>query len=288
MMTRATTRIVGVLGYPGGETPERMGLAERADASDADLSVLAFRAQPRDMERTIESIRFLKGRGVYLTGHLREAASGLVDYLSDEAHGSGIINTITFDGDEATGHNSEATAIVELLEPYAEKFTRRSAMILGAGAVARAAAYALIRHFRVRHVGIASRDTGSARVLKQATVSPKTDTRVETYELFPPDIADQLAEAKLIINATPIGTRAEGADRSDEGESPITLPDLFHDGHIILDVVNEPETRLLREAKAGGATVINGAELFERQIDHAWNQLRGESAEDSEEGESGR
>lgn len=274
-MTRESTRIVGVLGYPQGESPERIGLAERAERDDADLSVLAFTAQPRDIEQTIEAIRLLKGRGVYLRGHLREAATGMVDYLSDEAHGSGIINTITFDGEEATGHNSEAQAMVDLLEPYAEKFTRRSAMILGAGAMAHAAAYALIRHYRVRHVGIASRDTGSARLLKTATVSPKTDTRVETYELFPPDIADQLAEAKLIINATPIGTKAE--DSEEEGESPITLPDFFHDGHIVLDVVrNSGETKLLKEAKAGGATVVDGNQLFEAQINHAWNLLRGE------------
>ena len=272
-MTTAATRIVGVLSWPGGETPHRQRLATLAEQEGADVSVLSFTAQPREIAPPIEAIRALNGRGVYLTGRLREAAGGLVDYLSDEAHGSGISNAITFDGEEATGHNTEAKAFVDLLEPYADRFVRRSAVILGSGAVARAAAYALIRHFRVRHVGIAARDAGSARLLKAATVSPKTDSTVDTWELFPPDIADQLAEAKLIINATEVGTVREGSD--DEGESPITLPDLFHDGHIIMDVITDPvETKFLRDARAGGATIITGADLFTHQINHAWTLLK--------------
>lgn len=273
-MTSEETRIVGVLSYPAGETPHRRRLAELAEEKGADLSVLAFAAQPREIAGPIESIRRLGGRGVYLTGRLREAASGLVDYLDDEAHGSGIINAITFEGEEATGHNTEAQAFVELLEPYADRFVRRSAVILGAGAVARAAAYALIRHFRVRHVGIAARDASSARLLKNATVSPKTDSTVEAWELFPPDIADQLAEAKLIINATTIGS--EVREEGDQGESPITIPDLLHDGQIVVDAVIDPvETRLLREAGEAGATIITGADLFTRQIEHAWALLSG-------------
>ena len=272
-MTTATTRIVGVLSWPGGETPHRERLATLAEEEGADVSVLAFTAQPREINGPIEAIRALNGRGVYLAGRLRESASGLVDYLSDEAHGSGIINVITFDGEEGTGHNTEAKAFVELLEPYADRFVRRSAVILGSGAIARAAAYALIRHFRVRHVGIAARDAGSARTLKAATVSPQSDSSVDTWELFPPDIVDQLAEAKLIINATDIGAQRSGSE--EEGESPITIPDLFHDGQIVVDVVTDPvETKFLRDARKGGATVITGADLFTRQLSHAWRLLK--------------
>ncbi|MCB0713690.1 MAG: hypothetical protein KDD67_15290 [Ignavibacteriae bacterium] len=269
-MTTHATKLFGVLAHPGGENIYHSLLAKRAEEKNVDASFLLFDFQAKDIADPIEALRRLKAGGAYLTGRLREAAGGLVDYLSDEAHGTGTINTITFDGDTATGHNTEAKAVIDLLAGESEKFGKRSAVILGGGVMARAAAYAVVRHFRVKHLTIAARDTQHAQILKQLVSSAKTDTVIEACELFPPDIADQLAEARLIINATSIG------QSTDSEESPITLPDLFHSGQVILDVVNKPgKTKLLRDAEEAGAKVIGGDQILERQIDAAFELLTG-------------
>ncbi len=230
-LTAATTRIIGVLSHPAGETPERRALAERASDALDEAAILGFGTILRDIAEPVEALRRLGSRGVLLAGRLREAGSGLVDRLADEAHGSGLSDIVTFDGEEAIGYNSEARTFVSLLEEHAEKFAGKSAVILGAGMVARGAAWALIRHFRVRRVAIAARDPQAARIVKTSILSPQTDSTVTTHELFPPDIADEIAEARLIINATPIGTDPE------REETPITLPDIFGSHQIVLDVV---------------------------------------------------
>ena len=276
-MTTHNTRLFGVLAHPGGENLYHSLLARKAEELDVDASFLLFDFQAKDIADPIEALRRLKAGGAYLTGRLREAAGGQVDYLSDEAHGTGVINTITFDDDTATGHNTEARALIDVLSDYSEKFGKRSAVILGGGVMARAAAYAVVRHFRVKHVTIAARDTQHAQIVKQLVTSAKTDSIVQACELFPPDIADQLAEARLIINATSIGSNPELE------ESPVTLPDLFHSGQIVMDVVHSaPQTKLLRDAEEGGATVIDGEEILRKQIDRAFELLTGERSEESE------
>ena len=269
-MTTHTTKLFGVLAHPGGENMFHSLLAKKAEEMNVDAAFLLFDFQAKDIADPVEALRRLRAGGAYLTGRLREAAGGLVDYLSDEAHGTGTINAITFDGDTATGHNTEAKAIIDLLEGHSEKFGKRSAVILGGGVMARAAAYAVVRHFRVKHVTIAARDTQHAQIVKQLVSSAKTDSRIEACELFPPDIADQLAEARLIINATSIGQSPE------DEESPITLPDLFHSGQVVLDVVHNPaSTKLLQDATQGGATVIGGDQVLRQQIDAAFALLTG-------------
>lgn len=270
MIATHTTRLLGVLAHPGGENLFHSMLAEAAEAARVNAAFLLFDFQAKDIADPVEALRRLKAGGAYLTGRLREAAGGLVDYLSDEAHGTGTINVITFGDDTATGHNTEAKAIIDVLDGHKEKFSNRSAVILGGGVMARAAAYAVIRHFRVRHVAIADRSVQRAQTLKQAMVGLKSDSNVRTYELFPPDIADVLAEARLIINATSVGSGAG------EAETPITLPDIFHAGQIVLDVVYNPaRTRFLTEAEAAGATVIGGRDVLTRQIGHAFELLTG-------------
>jgi shikimate 5-dehydrogenase len=270
VLTTHATRLVGVLSHPVGENAIFDMLAAGADATECDSAFLQFDASAKDIADPVRALQTLGARGLYLTGRLRASASGLVDYLSDEAHGTGIINVITFDGDQATGHNTEARAMVALLEPYRDQLATGGAVILGGGAVARAAAYALIRSFRTRFVTIADRTLQQAQVLKQMFTGVKNESKVEAHELFPPDIADLLAEARVIINATSLGSSAAPE------ETPVTIPDIFSSRQIVLDTVHTPSTtRLLADAAASGAHTISGADLLARQCALAFELLTG-------------
>ncbi|MBC8145303.1 MAG: hypothetical protein H7X80_06935 [bacterium] len=270
MQTQHDTKLVGVLSHPITENLIYELLSSGSDASDCGTAFLQFDAQLKDLADPVRALQSLKARGVYLTGRLRTSAGSLVDFLSDEAHGTGIINVIAFDGDEATGHNTEARAIVEILDPHRESLQRGGAVILGGGAMARSAAYALVKNFRTRFVAIADRTLQQAQVLKQLFDGSKTDSKIEAHELFPPDIAQLLAEAHVIINATSVGMSG-GVE-----ESPITLSDVFHDRQVVLDCVYNPTTtRLLEDAAAAGAHTISGTELLIRQVALAFELLTG-------------
>jgi shikimate dehydrogenase len=268
VLTTHDTRLVGLLAHPTGESAIFERLSAAAAASGSNTAFLQFDAQAKDLAEPVRALQVLAARGVYLTGRLRTSASSLVDYLSDEAHGTGIINVLTFDGDQATGHNTEARAIMALLEGYRDVLQQGGAVILGGGAMARAATYALVRGFRTRFVTIADRTLQQAQVLKQHFGGPKTDSKIEAHELFPPDIADMLAEARVIINATSVGMTG-GVE-----ESPITIPDIFSSRQVVLDAVYTPATtRLLSDAASAGATTISGVELLDRQCELAFELL---------------
>jgi shikimate dehydrogenase len=268
MQTTYKTKLVGVLCHPTGENLIHQILSTACEIAGADISTLLFDAQVRELSEPVGALRTLGASGLYLNGRLRSSATGLVDYLSDEAHGAGVINTIVFDGDHATGHNTEARAIIKVLEQHKDIFANGSAVVLGGGAMARSAAYAVVRHFRVKHVAIADRTPQQAQILKQMLSGTKTASVIEAHELFPPDIAQILAESRLIINATALGSYPNVE------ETPITIPDIFHERQVVLDTNFSPAiTRMLREAGAAGATTISGVEVLIEQVREAYELL---------------
>jgi len=270
MQTTYRTKLVGILTHPMGENLIHQILSAAGTIAGADAACLLFDAPVRDVTSPVNALRTLGASGVYLDGRLRSSASGIVDYLSDEAHGAGVINVVTFNGDQATGHNTEARAMISVLERYRDQFGSGSAVVLGGGAMARSAAYVLVRHFRVKHLAIADRTPQQAQLLKQMLSGTKTSTQIEAHELFPPDIAQLLAEARLIVNATTLGAYPNVE------ETPITIPDIYHNRQVVLDTNYSPAiTRTLREADQAGATVISGVEILVEQLKNAFELLIG-------------
>ncbi len=270
MQTTYKTKLVGVLCHPISENLIHQMLSAASAIADADVACMLFDAPVRDVATPVSALRTIGASGVYLDGRLRSAATGIVDYLSDEAHGAGVINVITFEDDQATGHNTEARAFITVLERYRDIFANGSAVILGGGAMARSAAYAVVRHFRMRHVAIANRTPQQAQILKQMLGGTKTSSQIEAHELFPPDIAQLLAEARLIINATALGSYPNVE------ETPITIPDIYHSRQLVVDATFSPAiTRMLREAGDAGATTVSGVEILVEQVKNAYELLVG-------------
>ena len=270
MRTTRHTKLIGVLTHPIGENLIHDMFSAAAEITGDDVAFFLFDAQAKEISMPMAALQKLGASGVYLTGRLRGSALGLVDYLTDEAHGTGVINTITIEGDETTGHNTEARSLIATLEPLKDSFVSGGAVLLGGGAMARSVAHSLVRHFRVKHLTIADRTLQQAQILKQTFTGAKSDTRIEAHELFPPDLAQLLAEARLIINTT-----ALGAFPNIE-ESPITTLDIFHDRQIVVDTNYSPAvTRMLYDAGQKGATTISGVEILIGQIAESYTLLTG-------------
>ncbi len=270
MRTTPDTRLIGVLAHPRGANLMFDMFSAAVELRGDDAAFHLFDTQPKEIATPTRALQTLGSVGLYLSGRLRSSALGLVDYLSDEAHGTSVLNVVTIDGDETTGHNTEAKAMIAALTPYRDIFATSGAVVLGAGAAARAAIYALVRHFRVSHLAIANRTLQSAQVLKQEFAGRKSDTVIEAHELFPPDIAQLLVESRLIINATSIGS-FPGID-----ETPITIPDVFHSRQVVVDTCYSPAiTRMLNDASSAGATTISGVELLLAQVGEAYELLAG-------------
>jgi shikimate dehydrogenase len=185
----------------------------------------------------VERLRSDRAGGANVTVPHKAAVAALMDEISDIARQADAVNTVVRDGRRLVGHNTDMPATVEAIERLCPHGVRH-ALLLGAGGVSRAVQLALT------HVGA-----------ERVSVLRRTDGSID-------HLADAMAEADLVVNATPVGTG------SNETLVPATLlrPDLA-----VLDLVYRPSpTRLVREARAVGASAESGAAIL---LGQAWRSL---------------
>lgn len=192
-----------------------LGMDARYEIADVSSSELAA---------AVDALRG-KGRiGANVTQPHKLAVCDLVDEASPDVERLRAANTIVRDGGRLVAHNTDLPALAAELGGIRPL---RRAVVLGNGGAARAAQAAL------------------AQVGAEGTVVDRARW---------PDIPSLLADADLLVNATPIGT---GSD-----ETPVAA-DLLRPDLAVLDLVYRPTpTRLVREARGVGATARGGAGML--------------------------
>src|SRR5207244_333972 len=156
----------------------------------------------------------------------------------------GACNTVVRAQDgKLYGFNTDAAGVVRPLERRLPIENAR-VLILGAGGAARAAVFGLKE--RGAEVYILNRSVGPAQKLARqahARIIKRAALKKQTFD--------------AIINATPVGM---GNTR----ESPLNEDEI--QARYVFDMIYDPpETRLIRLAKARGAQVIPGIEMFVHQ-----------------------
>ncbi len=192
---------------------------------------------PDDVTAAVERLRDDDAGGANVTVPHKAAVAALVDELSDDAARAGAVNVVARDGRTLLGLNTDLPATVEAIRTIAPTGVSH-AVVLGAGGAGRAAELAL-------------RDSGAERI----TLLRRSDGSIER-------LAETLATADLLVNATPVGTGSEA--------SPVD-PALLRPGVAVIDLVYRPSpTRLVREARAAGAPAVAGAGIL---LGQAWRSL---------------
>jgi shikimate dehydrogenase len=228
--------LAGVLGFPVGHS--RSPAMMNAAFAELGLDWRYFKL-PLPPERFEQAVRALPGsgyRGANVTIPHKLAAHQLADELTDAAREIGAVNALSFGDDgRIAGDNTDAGGLLDALgEP-----PPATALVLGAGGAARAAAWALA------HAGA------------DVTVWSRAPERAA-------DLAGDLGvghserpgPAELLVNATSVGLRP---DDSLDG-----LP--LVDARVVVDLVyGAATTPVARWADERGARVIDGLEVLVRQ-----------------------
>jgi shikimate dehydrogenase len=234
MTTPLTFRLLGHgIGYSA--SPAMMAAAFRSlhlphRYSLADVA-------PEDVAAAVAGLRAEDIGGANVTMPHKAAVAALMDEVSDVARDADAVNTVVRDGDRLIGHNTDLPATVDAIQRLRPDGVGK-AVILGAGGAGRAVHVALVRC-----------GAGSVVVLRRSDGSMAR-------------LADELAGADIIVNATPVGTSR------DESPVPAGLlrPDLA-----VLDLVYRPSpTRMVREARRAGARAEAGAAVL---LGQAWRSL---------------
>jgi shikimate dehydrogenase len=135
---RGTTTLVGLFRWP----PAESGSPRMKNAGFAALGLdLAYVPLPTPPERLADAVRGIVAMGfagANVTMPHKEAVIGLCDEVDGVAMRAGSVNTLVIEGDRVLGSSTDGLAVVEQLEPMG-----RSALVLGTGGAAKAAAAAL-------------------------------------------------------------------------------------------------------------------------------------------------
>lgn len=207
----------------------------------------ASRVSPEGLADAIAGIRGLGIRGVSVTMPHKETVIPLLDELDPDARELGAVNTIVNQNGRLIGYNTDwfgiATPLKSALFENSAPGTEHSALILGAGGAARAAAYAL----RSLHIPF----TVASRTPERATdVASRFGGAVRPWE------ERHAVSVSIIINTTPLGMPGTPAT------SPLSAT-FWSSTMIAFETVSVPrDTPFLMDARAASAHPIPGISML--------------------------
>lgn len=179
-----------------------------------------------------------------------------IDALAEQC---GAANTLARDGDSIRVLNTDGPAVADCLARTGLRLMDAPVLILGAGGMAQAAAFALAD--AGARVNIHNRTAERAQEL-----AGRVDGRhVESLEDLPP--------MRAIVQCTPLGLAGGPAP----GESPI-FADALGDATIVETVYHPRETPLVQAATTRGLRVIDGLDVLVTQAAAQFRAFTGHDA----------
>ena len=184
--------------------------------------------------------------GFNVTIPYKEQIIPYLDDLSNEARAIGAVNCVKIFSDGCrVGYNTDVDGIRLTLDNLLGENKVTSALVLGSGGASKAVRYVL-----------------GERGIKSLVVSRNSGSGDITYDKLSVDV---IAENKLIINASPVGTYP------DVDAAP-TLPyHLLTSEHRLFDLVYNPSvTRFMQHGIEHKAQVVSGLDMLYAQAESAW------------------
>jgi 3-dehydroquinate dehydratase / shikimate dehydrogenase len=238
----AATKVYGVAGDPieHSLSPAIMNAALRRE----NVNGVFLALHVKSLKDLLACIRDIPIHGLAITMPHKQAMLQHLDNTDPFTAKIGACNTVVRSADgKLYGFNTDTSGVVRPLEQRIALADARI-LVLGAGGAARAAVFGL--KDRGAQVFILNRNLAAAQKLAR---------QAKARTVKRPDLKRQ--EFEVIINATPVGM---GNPR----ESPLNAEEIK--AKYVFDMVYDPaETKLLSLAKARGAEVIPGSEMFVHQ-----------------------
>ena len=237
----AATKVYGVAGDPVAHSlsPAMMNAAFRRENVNAVYLALHAKTLP-DL---LACVREIPIQGMSVTMPYKEPIVEELDNSDPWTQKTGACNTVVRGADgRLFGFNTDVAGVVRPLE---QRITLQGAkvVVVGAGGAARAAVFGLKQ--RGAEVYILNRTPAPAQKLARQAHA-KCIKRGDLKKLKP----------DVIINATPVGM-------GDAKTSPLNENEI--EAKYVMDMVYQGDTRFMKLARAKGATVIPGHEMFVQQ-----------------------
>lgn len=268
-MISGKTKIIGIIGDPITHTASP-AMHNAASASlGSDFTYIPFHVKPEQLQKAIDGLRSLNIIGVNVTIPHKEAVLPFLDKLDSSAQRARAVNTIVNENGLLVGYNTDGDGFCYALKQEANfDCLGKKIVLIGAGGSAKAIASSLAGQ-PVSSIYIINRHTERAKQL--AMMLSFSNVPVTSIEWENPHAWIKTChEADLVINTTPVGMAPE--------IQAVPLPDLswIREGQLICDIIYAPPTtEFLKQAKAKGASILNGAGMLAGQGVLAFEKFTG-------------
>lgn len=247
--------LVCVFGQPVAENPTQAMIEAAFAHHDLAWRYLTIEVSPDGLADAVRGLRAMNFAGGNLTIPHKVAVIEHLDRLTEAASLMGAVNCMVWEGDELVGENTDGKGFVQSLREVTDP-TGKRVVIFGAGGAARAIgvelALAGAAEFTIVNRS-AERGSDLANLLSEKT---------EAGAQFVPWEGDYAIPegTDVVINATSIGLFPDV-----DARVAVDIETL-QKGMVVADVIpNPPRTRLVRDAKSRGCTVLDGLGMLVNQ-----------------------
>ncbi len=234
------TRILGVAGYPCAHS-KGPHLFNALFTGFGLNNFYTFFEDP-EIGRIMKLARELDAKGLSVTIPFKQDVMEYLDEVDEHAAQQiGAVNTVVFACGSAIGYNTDWLGVRKPLV----SMKGAKAVLLGAGGVASAAAYALVD--LDMDVTVLNRTPENAKELAR-----RAGCRWAAWDAF-----DSI-RPELVVNATPLGMEPDT-------RSPLAEEQLYPELTVFDLVYTPPITPLIERAQGKGCRTITGTEMFVEQ-----------------------
>jgi 3-dehydroquinate dehydratase/shikimate dehydrogenase len=266
----ANTEIYGVIGDPIEQSLSPV--VHNAAFRELGLKkvMVPFLVPNGELPTFFKELLWLDIKGCSVTIPHKEAVVALLQQKEGAVERTGTCNTVIFTPDgERVGYNTDYRAAMDALEgamggrdseEAPSPLFDKQVMILGAGGVARAIAFGLVR--RGAHVTITNRHDERA-----ARLAEEVGCRTVNWSMRATNLVD------VLINATPVGMHPNVDD------TPLPPAAFSRSGIVAFDTIYHPEnTMMLKLARERNCQAVTGVEMFLRQAALQFKLYTGQDA----------
>lgn len=209
--------------------------------------------------QTVRDLMHAGGKGANVTVPFKLAAHALATVLSERAEAAGAVNTLTFDGGDIVGDNTDGVGLVtDIVRNAGAAMNGKRILLLGAGGAARGVILPILEQ-RPSELVIANRTVEKATDLARRFAGHGTVVASGFDEVQRP--------FDIVINAT---------STSLSSELPPISPRVFDAGTLAYDMMYGKEaTVFMRFAHRHGATVRDGLGMLVEQAAESFFVWRG-------------
>jgi len=262
------TKRVVLIGHPVAHSLSGAMHQAAFDSLGIDAAYEFWDRPPMELAEAVGGLRGDDFLGANVTIPHKERVVPLMDRMTEEAHATGAVNTITREGKRLVGHNTDVPGFKIALDKLVGKQKMpRYAVVLGAGGGARAVVHGLIT-LGFQRIIVFNRHLHRAEGLVKHFGRSAAHMELRAMPWHESIIEAELAKTKVLINATSIGLTSD--------QSPIPA-EILQPNLLVLDLIYA-QTRLLRDAKSAGATVADGEVMLLNQGAAAFTLWTGQPA----------